>query len=87
MSLETEDWELADWWRLAEGMCLSAVKLSKRICSDKARVLRMMETYSMDRILSETPAWWIMSMVRTGSDFNLVEEPSFQEVEPPAFRN
>ena len=73
MSLEAEVWDLADWWTLAEGMCLRAGKLKRRICLDKARVLRMMETYNMDRILSEkhqpggtwpwlglrvTPAWW-----------------------------
>ena len=76
MSLETEVWDLAVWWRLAEGMCLRAGKLKRRICLDKARVLRMMETYNMDRILSETPAWWNMAMAWTGSDSTLVEEPS-----------
>ena len=87
MSLEAEVWDLADWWTLAEGMCLRAGKLRRRICLDKARVLRMMETYTMDRILSETPAWWNMAMAWTGSDSSLVEEPSYQEKHPTSLQD
>ena len=87
MSLEAEVWDLADWWRLAEGMCLRAGKLRRRICLDKARVLRMMETNNMDRILSETPAWWNMVMAWTGSDSSLVEEPSYQEKHPTSLQD
>jgi hypothetical protein len=42
----------------------------------------MMETYNMDRILSETPAWWNMAMAWTGSDSSLVEKPSYREKHP-----
>ena len=74
MSWESEVLDLAGCLRLAEEMCLRAGKLRRRICLDQARVLRKMETYSMDRIISETPAWWNMAMAWTGTYSSLMEE-------------
>jgi hypothetical protein len=40
----------------------------------------MMDTYNMDRILSETPAWWNMAMAWSGGDQE--ERPtSLQDIE------
>ena len=59
---------------LTEGMCMRAGKLSRRICHDNARVIRMMETYDMDRIIAETPAWWNMALTWSGSGENLCSD-------------
>ena len=57
MPPEDEIMDMAEWWNMAEGMCMRAGILRRRLDKDTARVLKRMNVMNIDRILSDKQDW------------------------------
>ena len=74
MEIADEVYDLENWWKWAEGICMRVGKLKARLEKDRHRVLRLMEVRRMEEVLEDGPGWWPMAIAWAGGDVSEVAD-------------